>query len=275
VATVHSPIHSEEARRHRSPAQGVYHDGLIRRYEARSCARARAVVAVSEAAARSVLAVAPSAAVTVIHNWVDTDRFRPGPARAPGSPFRLLFAGNRTRWKGWDLLPELMRRLGPDFNLSVAAGLRAGLPASALPPHATSLGALRDESAMVLAYQACDAVLVPSRLEGFGYVAAEAMACGKPVVAFDNSGLPEVVADGRTGLLVPTGDVGALADACRRLVRDPALRASLGEAARARAVERFDEAIALPRYLELYGAVTGSPGPVAARASADSGTRER
>lgn len=255
VATVHSPIHAAQAQAYKTFAQRLYHEALIRRYERRSLGRARAVVAVSHAVAASIVEAFPGVRPVVIHNWVDTRVFQPAPRAPRAGPFQLLFAGNRTPWKGWDLLPGLMARLGGGFRLAVAAGLRGDVPAGALPPQAVCLGQLRSEAAMAQAYQDCDAVLVPSRLEGFGYVAAEAMACGKPVIAFDNTALPEVVRDGQTGLLVPTGDVEALAAACRRLAADPALAARLGVAARERAVAQFSEAAAAGRYLAVYEGV--------------------
>jgi alpha-1,3-rhamnosyl/mannosyltransferase len=69
------------------------------------------------------------------------------------------------------------------------------------------------------------AVVVTRRAEGFGLPALEGMACGVPVVAFDNTSLPEVVGDG--GVLVPDGDVSAMADAVSSLLVDEALRSAL------------------------------------------------
>lgn len=76
----------------------------------------------------------------------------------------------------------------------------------------------------------CDFYVQPSRAEAFGMAAAEAMAAGLPVVASAVGGLPEVVEDGTTGLLVPPDDPGALAAAIVQLARDPQLRAAMGQA---------------------------------------------
>ena len=73
-----------------------------------------------------------------------------------------------------------------------------------------------------------EVVVVPSFGEGFGMVALEAMERGRPVIASDVGGLPEIVADGRTGLLVPPGDVEALARAIAELAGDPARAADDG-----------------------------------------------
>jgi glycosyltransferase involved in cell wall biosynthesis len=83
------------------------------------------------------------------------------------------------------------------------------------------------------------AVVVPSLGEGFGMVALEAMERGRPVIASDVGGLPEIVADGETGFVVPAGDAEALADAMVALASDLRRAAAMGEAGRRRAVESF------------------------------------
>ena len=88
-------------------------------------------------------------------------------------------------------------------------------------------------------YAAADVVVLPSLWESFGNISMEAMAFAKPVVASRVGGIPEVVADGETGLLVPPKDPGAIAAAILQLLRDPALRQRMGEAGRARMKEHF------------------------------------
>src|SRR5581483_6250386 len=88
-------------------------------------------------------------------------------------------------------------------------------------------------------YARAAVVACPSRREGYGVAAREAMAYGRPVVASAVGGLADAVEDGVTGLLVPPGDPAALRAALERLLGDAALRARLGEAARRAAEERF------------------------------------
>ena len=89
------------------------------------------------------------------------------------------------------------------------------------------------------AYAACDVFVLPGGKEGFGIVYLEAMAEGKPVVAARAGGVPDVVLDGETGLLVPYGDVNALSVSLLLLLDDRQLRARLGAAGRDRVRTRF------------------------------------
>ena len=108
-------------------------------------------------------------------------------------------------------------------------------------------------------YDRAAIVVCPSRREGYGVVAREAMAHGRPVVASAVGGLLDAVEHERTGLLVPPGDAGALRTAIERLLLDPTLRARLGAAAREHASERFSWAAATAATLAAYEAAL-SPG---------------
>src|SRR5204863_4175581 len=89
-------------------------------------------------------------------------------------------------------------------------------------------------------YRAAAVSVIPSLEEGFGIPAAESMGCGVPVVASDAGGLPEVVENGVTGLVVPRGDSTALAIAIGSLLADPERRFRMGQAGRERALRLFD-----------------------------------
>jgi glycosyltransferase involved in cell wall biosynthesis len=88
----------------------------------------------------------------------------------------------------------------------------------------------------------------------------EAMAMERPVVAYGDGGVPEVVVDGETGLLVPPGDVAALAQAVVRLVRDRPQREALGRAGRERVLARFTAEAMARRVEGIYAEVLGSNG---------------
>jgi glycosyltransferase involved in cell wall biosynthesis len=108
----------------------------------------------------------------------------------------------------------------------------------------------RDDKADLLA--ACDLLVLPSRREGLGVAALEAMACGRPVVASRIGGLADAVADERTGLLVRPEDPEALAAALSRLASDAPLRARLGAAGPAHVASRFAAAQMCDAYARLY-----------------------
>jgi glycosyltransferase involved in cell wall biosynthesis len=109
-------------------------------------------------------------------------------------------------------------------------------------------------------YDRAAVVVAPSRREGYGMAAREAMAHGRPVVATAVGGLPDAVEDGVTGLLVPPGDVPALRAALERLLGDAELRSRLGAAARTAAVERFGRHAATAALVELYRDVAAARG---------------
>src|SRR5207247_2176469 len=150
----------------------------------------------------------------------------PDSVAAPDEPAHVLYVGRLSAEKG---ILELVEACGDDLPL-VAVGdgpLRARVPQAVgfVPP--AELGPWYERAAIVAA---------PSRREGYGIVAREAMAWGRPVVASAVGGLVDAVEDGVTGVLVPPRDVAALRAALERLLGDAALRAKLGAAARERAV---------------------------------------
>jgi len=239
---------------YRNRHQAFFHRRLVTAFEARSYRAAAAVVAVSDYTAEQVRRHCPELEVITVANGVDTDFLRPGDAdggdRADG--LDLLFVGNLSRRKGADLLPRIMRRLGPRYRLFYAS-LRAGerLPPA---PNLHPLGCL-DESRLRDAYRRADLVLFPTRLEGLPYVVLEGMACGKPVVASRVASLPELIAHNETGVLCPIDDVDAFASAVERLQRDPERRRKIGIAARRTIVARFPESLMAERYPRLFETV--------------------
>jgi glycosyltransferase involved in cell wall biosynthesis len=105
---------------------------------------------------------------------------------------------------------------------------------------------------LVALYRRATLVVVPSLYEGFGLPAAEAMACGTPVVATRAGALPEVLAAGGGGILVPPGDAEALAKAIATLLDQPAARAELGARAPARIRDAYSWTRIAERTVEVY-----------------------
>jgi glycosyltransferase involved in cell wall biosynthesis len=111
---------------------------------------------------------------------------------------------------------------------------------------------------------ACDVLLLASRTEGMPGVLIEAGIAGVPVAAYALAGVPEVVDEGRTGLLAPPGDIEALAASTLDLLDDGEARTSMGEAARLYCSERFDIRFIALRYLDLYRELAGARVPAGA-----------
>lgn len=257
VVTEHQYVAHPDFAPYRSEAQATYHRLFCERWARQSYAAADAIVTVSEYCA-SAMRNDISEPVTVIHNWVDTQRFSPitpktdrwGRVEA-GRPFRLLFVGNPSRWKGADLLPGIASLLGSGFEIQCIGGLRAGFDVARLPNNMKLIPRMEPEQ-MPAVYRSVDAALVPTRYESFGYVALEAMACGLPVVGFESAGTAEICVQGETALLAQVDDITGLASYARELAGDESIRVRLAVAGRQRAIEYFSEARAIAAYTAIY-----------------------
>ena len=259
VATIHHVVHDPAFAPYRTRAQALYHATWIKRVETAVLKRADTVIADSDYTASQVRAIFGREDIPVIPIGIDTQVFRPGPSRPPRQPFRLLFVGNWSLRKGADLLPEIMKRLGPNFELWTTAGLRGRRGRRHLPANIRFLGRVGSADDLVRVYQDADALLFPSRLEGFGLVALEAQACGLPVIATNGSAIVEVVAHESTGLLCAMNDVDSFVVAVKRLANDANMRSSMGGAGRARTIRCFSEAAQVHKYKDLYGSLNSLP----------------
>ncbi len=189
-----------------------------------------------------------------------------GELRLSESTPLILAVGALHARKGFDLLLTAYARLraetGAQLRIAGEGPERDALERLArehqLDPDALLLGA-RDDVPDLLA--AADVFAMPSRREGLGIAALEAMGHGCALVASGVGGLGEAVVDGVTGLLVPPDDAGALADALERLLADADLRARLGSAGPARIDAHFRPERMVAAYEELYARVlrTGNP----------------
>lgn len=176
-------------------------------------------------------------------NGIDTASYdRPAPANLglPASHPIVGTAAHLSPKKGFDELVRVAELLpAAQFVVAGEGPMRSELEEASraqLGGRLTLLG-FRDDMPAVMA--AIDVFCLPSRREPFGLVLLEAMAAGKPTVAFRAGGAPEVVDDGVTGFLVPPGDCAAMADALRLLLADPDLRSKMGAAGRARVISSF------------------------------------
>ncbi len=179
--------------------------------------------------------------------------------------FVVAGVGRLVPVKGFDLLVAALPRLVADVPGARLLLVGEGPERGALEAAAAALGigrslqltgAVSDVSTVLAA---ADVLAAPSRNEGMGRAIVEAMALGLPVVGAAVGGIPEVIADGESGVLVEAGDSGALAGALVRLGRDPMLRGKLGDAARRRA-EAFSSTVTEARTLEIYRALERQKG---------------
>jgi glycosyltransferase involved in cell wall biosynthesis len=263
VTTVHHLTTDPELQPYSSLQQRIFYHLIESRYDRWSIGAADAVVCVSRYTQRQVEQLYGKRDTTLIFDGIDTDVFVPtagmarrddGLPRAPGR-IRLLFVGNRTRRKGFDLLPRIMDRLPSDYVLYYTGGFQG--PESR-PPHPRMLPiGSPDREGLVAAYQSCDMLLFPSRLEGFGIAPAEALACGRPVVTTNSSALPEVVDDGANGFLCARDDVAAYAERVRELGEDVRLRRRFGEHGRDKVARTFGYDQLGQGFVQLYERLLG------------------
>jgi mannosyltransferase len=212
------------------------------------------VIATSEASASFLRRPAQ-----VIHHGVDTDFYRPPPDRADafaasGLPGKYAIGcfGRVREQKGTDVFVDAMCRLlprYPDFSAVIigavtvdqkafAQTLRARIEAEGLSDRIRLLGELPIEE-VPLWYQRITIYAFTSRTEGFGLTLLEAMASGNALVAARAGAAEQVVIDGKTGILVPPGDVDSLVAALEPLLRNPDEAVAMGRRARDRAVDDF------------------------------------
>lgn len=257
---------------------------------------ADAVIAVSHGMRADILRCYPAidpARVRVVHNGIDLDRWKPVDepevVRAFGvDPSRpsVIFVGRITRQKGLPYLLAAARRLAPEVQLILCAGapdtpeileeVHAGV--AALQAERTGviwIDRLLSQPELAALLSASTTFVCPSVYEPLGIVNLEAMACGLPVVGTATGGIPEVVADGVTGRLVPIAQVddgtgtpidpeqfvADLATALSDIVADPATARLMGIAGRRRAEAEFSWASIAERTSAIYAELVGGAVP--------------
>ena len=190
--------------------------------------------------------------IPVIYSGVDTNCFKPqSKSDDTCGPIVLFFSGNWSFRKGADLLEPVMKQLGQDFLLQYTSGLRQARAAPITGPNIRFLGRL-SEIELVQAINESDIALQPSRREGFGLSILEAMACGKPVVSTLSSAIPEVVQNGKGGLLCEPNSISELVTAVRKLAQSKTLREDMGNYNRQAVLERFNLDQMATQYFQLY-----------------------
>jgi alpha-maltose-1-phosphate synthase len=242
---------------------------------------AAAVIAVSEGMRADVLSNYPAvdpAKVHVVYNGIDAEQYSPDPATdvlerygVDTSKPSVVFVGRITRQKGVPVLLRAAAHLDPEVQLVLCAGapdtpeLGAEVAGLVEELRKTRAGVIwlsgmlsKREVIQLLSHSTLFAC--PSVYEPLGIVNLEAMACGTAVVASKVGGIPEVVADGETGLLVPPDDPEALAESINALTRDRDRAKAMGTAGRERAQSQFDWGKIAQQTAELYESTVAAHG---------------
>lgn len=192
---------------------------------------------------------------------IDLQKF--SPADGAEAKSRLGVASNRivigvraaraSPFKGFECFVEALRRLKTNIPLTIVTTQDKGQLNEFRETHQIiDLGWINDENMLLDSLKAADIFVMPSTAEAFGLMAVEAMACGKPVIVFDGTSLPETTHAPRVGLSVPMKDSDALAEAIRRLVENHAERELRGRAGRAVAEQFYSDDLFAERLAGLY-----------------------
>ena len=274
VANIHHPLHIDRRNALARVRELRYQVGAwlwypwyMQRFVAQRVDR---VITGSDNSARSISEVMglPREHIRAILDGVDTQLFRP-PEGVEKEPNGLLFVGNSEDLnKGAPYLIEALALLRGDVPFHLTLVDRKEEDLKVVPPlvrrhgltgQVTYTGRVA-RGELVRLYSRSQVLVSPSLYEGFGLPAAEAMACGLPVVATSAGAFPEVIADGTTGVLVPPRDAPALAGAIRDLLSDPETCLRMGQAARRRVARRFTWRETARQTVALYEEVLGREG---------------
>jgi glycosyltransferase involved in cell wall biosynthesis len=217
------------------------------------------IITVSQMARQHIQEVfgIPAARLRVIYNGIDTELFSPADSVPRSSNMILMVMSRDTIVKGLRYLLEAMAEVRKKYDINlVVVGRTMGdgyteslIKRLDIERNVTFCSNV-DTGELIKLYRMATIVAVPSTYEGFGLPAAEAMACGTPVVSTTAGALPEVVGD--AGILVPPADSGALAAAISGLLEHPEKLQELGRKGRKRILEQFSWKDAARRTLDVY-----------------------
>ncbi|MEP5938284.1 MAG: glycosyltransferase family 4 protein [Erythrobacter sp.] len=225
ISVCHLVVHVPELSAFKSAAQAAFHSHFVKPMERAAVRKAALNVAVSPTVAGQMRQLFDAKNVHVIENGVDTSFFCPPsssrPARKSEHPLQLLFVGKPSLRKGFDIIAKIVDCFGDQVDLTCVGEK----PAGDLPiPKAIYTGFL-DKEGVREAYRSADLLLFPSRMEGYGLAAAEAMACGLPVACCVNTAVDDLIPDGGGIIRSPddiegfVADIGLLLDDVERLAQ--------------------------------------------------------
>ncbi len=270
VATIHHPLPidrqiamylSEDAKT--KLKQILFYPQFMQKIVAK---RINKIITVSEFSAREIVKhfKIPRERISVVHNGVDTELFhtREKPKKELDDAYDVTFVGNcENRVKGLPLLLKTLRYLKDNLRMNVKLTIVDKWKEEGIAPPLIKRYGLENDivftgpltfEELSKRYATTDLIIIPSLFEGFCFPAVEAMACGTPVVAFKVGALPQVVDDGKTGILAEPGDWRALAKAAAKILKDRELRENMGKRGRERAEKLFTWRKAAEQVLKIY-----------------------
>ncbi|MDM1018976.1 glycosyltransferase family 4 protein [Acinetobacter sp. VNK23] len=255
IATLHHAIHDPELHPRKGMLRAAYHRYWIAPNERRVMQLANHVTAVSQFVAKMAQQTLCNVPIQVIYNSIDTHKYKPSHYhKKSNEQFQLLYVGAWRNLKGVDLLFPIISKLGDNFKLQYTGGEAAKKEGIYMPPNTHDLGRLTHEQ-VIKAMQNADALLFPSRSEGFGLVVIEAMACGLPVVITNCSALTELINHGVTGLLCEKDNIQDFVETIQYLKRNPKKCIEIGKMAREMAIQRFNTDNMLKEYINIYNLI--------------------
>lgn len=191
--------------------------------------------------------------IHVLHHGADTELFKPFSkeyarklTRLPASKYVVLFVGRLVKEKGIPYVLRVAHRLPGVLFVFIGRGqLKTNLK------NCLILREKKHEDLPVW-MSAADVLVLPSESEGLPSVIIESLGCGTPVIVSDVGGCPEVVRDGRTGYVIPVGDVDALADRIEYLLDNAEMRLDMGKVGREDMLERYSARVAVKALKQIY-----------------------
>lgn len=252
IATLHHSIHDPKLLPYKGHLRTLYHKYWIAPNERYVMQKSHTVVSVSQFAAEIAKKMLCNVPIKVIYNGIDTNIFHLNSSLIKEkSPFRLLYIGSWQTRKGVDLLPKIMSNLGNEFELFYTGGEAVEKDKTTLPKNMYDLGHLSQQQ-VIHEMQQADALLFPTRSEGFSLVVLEAQACGLPVITTNCSALPESIIHKKTGFLCEENNIESFVTAIRKLKEMIGLRNSLSIQARKHVTENFNIEQMVEKYIEIY-----------------------